>query len=174
MRAACDPAEQFALYSGRVAFLVAPHADVAGAMRVAAASFATRWKGLLSFAAEGDLAPAPDGHRDREIVLEVRGYPPTKNEAKSLLSEGHTQFTRVGALLEQAQCALSAGAVPLTAERIGVELVVRGQLKHLRMRPTTSAASATSFKRRRTAVPSTTWGRSRPSRFSRTTDRSAK
>src|SRR5438045_3989229 len=70
-RAACEPAEQFALYSGRVAFLLVPHVDVAAAMRAAAEHLATHWKGLLSFAAEDEHAQAPDGHGRREIVLDV-------------------------------------------------------------------------------------------------------
>jgi hypothetical protein len=59
-------------------------------------------------------------------MLVVPGYPPTKNEEKSLLSDGHAQFSRVRLLLERAQEALDAGAAPLGHARIGLELVITG------------------------------------------------
>lgn len=59
-------------------------------------------------------------------MLRVNGYPPTKNEAKSLLSDGHGQFGRVRLLLEEAAKAVANGAQPLGAARLGMELVVCG------------------------------------------------
>jgi hypothetical protein len=72
-----------------------------------------------------------------EIMLTVAGYPPTKNEAKSLLSEGHPQFPRVRALLEAASQALDAGAQPFTTGRLGLELVVSA--------PTDAPSDATNY-----------------------------
>jgi hypothetical protein len=48
-----------------------------------------------------------------EIAFTVSGYPPTKNEAKSPLSEWHPHAARVRALLEAAQQALAGGAQPI-------------------------------------------------------------
>ena len=40
---------------------------------------------------------------NREIVFEVRGFPPIKNEASSILGEGHSQRPRVVVLLQAAK-----------------------------------------------------------------------
>lgn len=44
----------------------------------------------------------------REITLHVDGFPPAKNEAKSMLAAGHQQSIRVLALLRAAQDAVGA------------------------------------------------------------------
>jgi hypothetical protein len=58
--------------------------------------------------------------------LRRTGYPPTKNEAKSMLAAGHMYADRVLALLEAARDALPADAPrPLfPSERLGLELVL--------------------------------------------------
>ncbi len=62
----------------------------------------------------------------REISFEVEGYPPAKNEAKSMLAAAHIYAERVLALLRAARDALPAGAVrPLFGdEPLGLEFVV--------------------------------------------------
>lgn len=62
----------------------------------------------------------------REISLTVNGLPPTKNEAKSLLSDGHPHAARVRALLEAAEGALVQGAKPIERGEVALELVVVG------------------------------------------------
>jgi hypothetical protein len=59
-----------------------------------------------------------------EIALTVGGWPPAKNEAKSMLSDGHPHAPRVRALLEAAQQALAAGAHPIEHGEIALELVI--------------------------------------------------
>jgi hypothetical protein len=44
----------------------------------------------------------------REISISVEGYPPAKNEAKSMLAAGHLYTDRVRLLLEAARAALGA------------------------------------------------------------------
>jgi len=61
-----------------------------------------------------------------EIALTVPGWPPTKNEATSMLAAGHTHAARVRALLEAAQQAVRrVGWTPVAGE-IALDLVVRG------------------------------------------------
>lgn len=45
-----------------------------------------------------------------EVRFRVQGLPPAKNEAKSMLAEGHAHHPRVVALLEAAQAELSGTA----------------------------------------------------------------
>jgi anti-sigma factor RsiW len=61
-----------------------------------------------------------------QISVTVDGLPPTKNEAKSLLAEGHPHAARVRALLEAAQKALAAGARPIEHGEVALEMVVVG------------------------------------------------
>lgn len=77
--------------------------------------------------------------RPQELTLRVAGWPPAKNEAKSLFSEGHTHSGRVTALLEAARQATAGreqhalfGSRPL-----GLELTVSS--------PTEPPADATNF-----------------------------
>jgi hypothetical protein len=61
-----------------------------------------------------------------EIAFAVPGWPPTKNEATSMLAAGHPHAARVQALLEAAQQAVQPiGWTPVAGE-ISLELVVRG------------------------------------------------
>jgi hypothetical protein len=60
------------------------------------------------------------------IAFAVPGWPPTKNEATSMLAAGHPHAARVQALLEAAQQAVQPiGWTPVAGE-ISLELVVRG------------------------------------------------
>lgn len=62
----------------------------------------------------------------REITIEVSGYPPAKNEAKSMLAAGHIHAERVLALLRAASHEAGPGAaVCFPDESLGLELVVR-------------------------------------------------
>jgi len=61
-----------------------------------------------------------------KIAFSVSGLPPTKNEAKSLLAEGHPHAGRVRALLEAAAEAITQGAQPIERGEIELELVVFG------------------------------------------------
>lgn len=124
LRAACNPPTLLALWSARVAFFVIAHDESAPALVDAAEDFAARWAPLITFTREEELAST--GERVREISLSVSGYPPTKNEAKSLLSAGHSQFPRVLALLEAAAASLAEGAESFGIRRLGLELVVCG------------------------------------------------
>lgn len=128
LRSLCDPTAQFALYSPRVAFLVLTQADVANALAATGGQLALRWSPLLTLATEDGMASVGVAVRKSadEIHLVVPGYPPTKNEAKSLLSDGHGQFSRVRLLLERAQEAIEFGAASFGEARIGIELVVAG------------------------------------------------
>jgi hypothetical protein len=75
----------------------------------------------------------------RDLTLSVVGWPPAKNEAKSLLAPGHAHAGRVTALLEAAQHATedAGGAVLFGARPIGLELTV--------MSPDEPPADATNF-----------------------------
>jgi hypothetical protein len=126
IRAAFDPPALFGLWSSRVAFLVVPQRHIAAALAGTARELASRWAPLLAFADEEGLTAATSQEHAREISLVVSGYPPTKNEAKSLLSDGHAQLPRVRMLLERAGEALARGAEPLGTARLGLELVVCG------------------------------------------------
>lgn len=61
-----------------------------------------------------------------EVVLYVEGWPPAKNEAKSLLASGHTHVERVLKLLRSAQEATgeAASTVRFGSRPIGLELTV--------------------------------------------------
>ncbi len=61
-----------------------------------------------------------------EIVFEVNGLPPGKNEAKSLLAAGHRHAERVASLLAAARVAAGPVFKPWS-ERVGLELVVCGE-----------------------------------------------
>jgi len=61
----------------------------------------------------------------REITIEVSGYPPAKNEAKSMLAAGHVHAGRVMALLCAARDAAGPGPeVYFSVVSLGLELVV--------------------------------------------------
>ena len=61
----------------------------------------------------------------REITIEVGGYPPAKNEAKSMLAAGHIHAERVLALLRAANDEAGPDApVYFPDESLGLELVL--------------------------------------------------
>jgi hypothetical protein len=61
----------------------------------------------------------------REITIEVSGYPPAKNEAKSMLAAGHVHAERVLALLRAASNEAGRGtAFYFPDESLGLGLVV--------------------------------------------------
>lgn len=61
----------------------------------------------------------------REITIEVSGYPPAKNEAKSMLAAGHVHAGRVMALLRAARNAAGPGPEFCFPDvSLGLELVV--------------------------------------------------
>jgi hypothetical protein len=61
----------------------------------------------------------------REITVEVLGYPPAKNEAKSMLAAGHVHAERVLALLRAANDEAGPdAAVYFPDEALGLELVL--------------------------------------------------
>src|SRR6267154_2695935 len=61
----------------------------------------------------------------REIMIEVSGYPPAKNEAKSMLAPGHVHAERVLVLLQAASNEAGlGGAVCFPDESLGLELVL--------------------------------------------------
>ena len=74
-----------------------------------------------------------------EVTLRVNGWPPAKNEAKSLLSAGHSHAVRVTALLEAALHATEGqrGAAVFSSRPIGLELTVSS--------PSEPLADATNF-----------------------------
>ena len=74
-----------------------------------------------------------------ELTLRVADWPPAKNEAKSLFSEGHTHARRVTALLEAASHALAGyeEEAPFGCRPLGLELNVSS--------PTEPLADATNF-----------------------------
>lgn len=73
-----------------------------------------------------------------EVSFTVDGWPPVKNEAKSMLAAGHNHADRVMKLLEAAKAATTAAPVPVFGtDSIGLELVVRS--------PTEPIADATNF-----------------------------
>ncbi|HZJ06136.1 MAG TPA: hypothetical protein VFD59_11780 [Nocardioidaceae bacterium] len=61
------------------------------------------------------------------ITVQVEGYPPAKNEALSMLGEGHSHARRVRALLSAAQEALAATPdfAPIEHAKIALDVVVR-------------------------------------------------
>jgi hypothetical protein len=60
-----------------------------------------------------------------EINFEVQGWPPIKNEAKSLLAAGHPHALRVHALLTAAQAAVERTGWESGGGQVGLELIVR-------------------------------------------------
>jgi hypothetical protein len=76
---------------------------------------------------------------ERDVTLRVGGWPPAKNEAKSLFAPGHTHADRVIRLLEAAQEASQEAeeAAMFGALPIGLELTV--------MSPDEPFADATNF-----------------------------
>jgi hypothetical protein len=60
-----------------------------------------------------------------EITIEVAGYPPAKNEAKSMLAAGHVHAERVLALLHAASREAASGAtIYFPDESLGLELIL--------------------------------------------------
>jgi hypothetical protein len=75
------------------------------------------------------IDPADEALRDRDTVREITftvvGYPPGKNEAKSMLGDGHSHASRVRLLLDAARSASQAqGFVPIETGRVGLDVVV--------------------------------------------------
>lgn len=68
-----------------------------------------------------------------EVLLSVRGWPPAKNEAKSLLASGHTHGERVKDLLRAAREATgeAASTVVFGSRPIGLELTVESPAEPL-------------------------------------------
>ncbi len=62
----------------------------------------------------------------REVVFEVDGLPPGKNEAKSLLATGHPHAPRVVALLAAARAAVGSSFTQW-AGLIGLEVTIYGE-----------------------------------------------
>src|SRR5947209_3828659 len=61
----------------------------------------------------------------REISFSIEGYPPAKNEAKSMLAAGHLYADRVRTLLQVVCDALAGAPQPLfPTEPLGFDLVV--------------------------------------------------
>lgn len=77
--------------------------------------------------------------RPREVTLRVVGWPPAKNEAKSLFAVGHSHFDRVTALLEAARRATQGhgDGTAFGSRPIGLELTVSA--------PNEPPADATNF-----------------------------
>src|SRR4051812_38145651 len=72
------------------------------------------------------------------VAFDVAGYPPGKNEAKSLLAAGHTHAARVLLLLTAAEeAASSCGWPTAVGVSLGLELVVRS--------PTPPPSDATNY-----------------------------
>jgi hypothetical protein len=65
------------------------------------------------------------GEPGAEIKFEVEGWPPVKNEAKSLLAADSSQAQRVLALLEAARTAVERTGWSLAAGKVALELVIR-------------------------------------------------
>jgi hypothetical protein len=60
-----------------------------------------------------------------ELTFTVTGYPPAKNEAKSMLAAGHTHASRVSDLLRAARDAVGGGAwSSRPRDSLGLELVL--------------------------------------------------
>jgi hypothetical protein len=59
-----------------------------------------------------------------EIEFEVEGWPPKKNEAKSLFAAGHPKAERVTALLEAARAAVQRYGWSLATGEIAFELTI--------------------------------------------------
>ena len=72
-----------------------------------------------------------------EVRLRVIGWPPAKNEAKSLLAAGHTHAQRVMDLLEAARAVVADRDVPFGSQPIGLELTISS--------PSQPPADATNF-----------------------------
>ena len=61
-----------------------------------------------------------------EIAVEVPGWPPTKNEATSLLAARHSHAERVRVLLESVQRAIQHDNWTVVTDEVALDLVVRG------------------------------------------------
>ena len=73
-----------------------------------------------------------------EIAFSVAGWPPAKNEAKSMLAAGHTHSDRVLKLLAAAKTAMSSQHSPVFGTNpVGLELIVHS--------PVEPPADATNF-----------------------------
>jgi hypothetical protein len=70
--------------------------------------------------ATGRRSPVP------EISLSVAGYPPAKNEALSMLGEGHSHAPRIRALLVAAKAAMLKDPlfVPVQHDAVALDVVV--------------------------------------------------
>lgn len=65
-----------------------------------------------------------------EIAFMVEGWPPAKNEAKSMLASGHSHRDRVMGLLAAADTAIGSNVCPVFGDDpIGLELVVHSPME---------------------------------------------
>lgn len=84
-------------------------------------SAAGDWQCLVSAADR----PVHKDHVMDEVTFTVTGYPPAKNEAKSMLAPGHTHATRVSDLLRAARDAVAGGVwSSRPGDSLGLELVL--------------------------------------------------
>lgn len=66
----------------------------------------------------------------RELFLIVEGWPPAKNEAKSMLAVGHSHADRVLGLLSAAEQAIADQPSPLYgSDALGLELVLQSPVE---------------------------------------------
>lgn len=70
--------------------------------------------------------PLEGAERRNQISFEVRGFPPAKSEALSMLGAGHSHAPRVRRLLEAAQQAREKQAfTPIESRRVALDVIVR-------------------------------------------------
>ena len=67
------------------------------------------------------MSGTPDG-----VEFEVMGWPPKKNEAKSLFAAGHVHADKVRALLEAARDAIQRDRWSPATGEVALELTIRG------------------------------------------------
>ena len=60
----------------------------------------------------------------RSVEINVGGYPPSKNEAKSMLAAGHVHADQVVYLLKATQKAIPDGKLLFPTQSLGLELVL--------------------------------------------------
>lgn len=81
---------------------------------------------LIGFYKTGTSGPLDGEEQDGEVTFRVAGYPPAKNEAISMLGQGHSHAPRVRALLTAAGEALQAHPTfnPFSEGAIALDLTV--------------------------------------------------
>lgn len=129
--------------------------------------------GYCKTALGGEPGSAPRGN---QVTIHVSGYPPAKNEAKSLLSAGHPYLDRVLRLLAAAYQAISSKASlrPRTAPWRSTSSCDPRPARPNPTPPTILAASVMSSKTRPTAAASITSATSPRSGYTATTGRSSR